>query len=106
MDTFDSLFEEDYLVRTLGRIAHDPDIAITELVANAWDAGASKVDIIVPTEKNNALVITDDGHGMTDRQFKERWMMLGYNRIKHQGTVLSFLRESQEANAKRMVETE
>lgn len=90
MDTFDSLFEEDYLVRTLGRIAHDPDIAITELVANAWDAGASKVDIIVPTEKNNALVISDDGHGMTDNQFKERWMRLGYNRIKHQGNDVEF----------------
>lgn len=90
MDTFDSLFEEDYLVRTLGRIAHDPDIAITELVANAWDAGASKVDIIVPTEKNNALVISDDGHGMTDNQFKERWMKLGYNRIKHQGNDVEF----------------
>lgn len=90
MDKFGSLFEEDYLVRTLGRIAHDPDIAITELVANAWDAGASKVDIIVPTEKNNALVITDDGHGMTDTQFKERWMTLGYNRIKHQGADVEF----------------
>lgn len=28
-------FEEDYLVRTLGRIAHDAEIALTELVANA-----------------------------------------------------------------------
>ncbi|MEQ1638733.1 MAG: ATP-binding protein [Methylococcales bacterium] len=90
MDTFSSLFEEDYLVRTLGRIAHDPEIAITELVANAWDAGASKVDIIVPTEKNNALVISDDGHGMTDNQFKARWMKLGYNRIKHQGNDVEF----------------
>lgn len=36
-----SLFEEDYLVRTLGRIANDPETALTELVANAWDAGAS-----------------------------------------------------------------
>ena len=34
---FGSLFEEDYLLRTLGRIAHDPDVALTELVANAWD---------------------------------------------------------------------
>lgn len=90
MDKFGSLFEEDFLVRTLGRIAHDPDIAITELVANAWDAGASKVDIIVPTEKKNALVIEDNGHGMTDSQFKERWMTLAYNRIKHQGTDVEF----------------
>ena len=41
---YGSLFEEDYLIRTLGRIAHDPEIALTELVANAWDAGALTVD--------------------------------------------------------------
>ena len=92
-NSFGSLFEEDYLVRTLGCIAHDSDIAITELVANAWDAGASKVDIIVPTEKNNSLVIEDDGHGMTDIQFKGRWMRLAYNRIKHQGTEVEFPKE-------------
>ena len=40
-DTFTgSIFEDDYLVRTLGRIAHDPEVALTELVANSWDAGA------------------------------------------------------------------
>ena len=57
---FGSLFEEDYLLRTLGRIAHDPDVALTELVANAWDAGASSVDITVPNEKQNALTVVDD----------------------------------------------
>ena len=47
---FGSLFEEDFLLRTLGPIANSSDIALTELVANAWDAGASKVDILVPKE--------------------------------------------------------
>jgi hypothetical protein len=50
---FGSLFEEDYLLRTLGAIAHVPDIALTELVANAWDAGASFVDITIPKEKKS-----------------------------------------------------
>ena len=40
---FGSLFEEDLLLRTLGPIAYRPDIALTELVANAWDAGAAAV---------------------------------------------------------------
>lgn len=40
-----SLFEDDYLVRTPGNIARDPDYALTELVANAWDAGATNVQI-------------------------------------------------------------
>jgi len=87
---FGSLFEEDYLLRTLGRIAHDPDVALTELVANAWDAGASYVDITIPTEKQNALVVSDDGHGMSVTQFKGRWMTLAYDRVKHQGSNVEF----------------
>jgi hypothetical protein len=87
---FGSLFEEDYLLRTLGRIAHDPDVALTELVANAWDAGASSVDITIPTEKQNTLTVTDDGHGMGPAQFKDRWMTLGYDRVKHQGQNVEF----------------
>ena len=43
-----SLFEENYLIRTLGGLSHKADVALTELVANAWDAGAAKVDIIIP----------------------------------------------------------
>lgn len=85
-----SFFEEDYLVRTLGRIAHDNEVALTELVANAWDAGASMVDITVPGVKETVLVVQDDGHGMSLAQFKGRWMRLGYDRIKHQGIQVEF----------------
>lgn len=85
-----SFFEDDYLVRTLGCIAHDPEVALTELVANAWDAGASLVDITVPSVRETALVVQDDGHGMSAAQFKGRWMRLGYDRIKHQGVQVEF----------------
>lgn len=85
-----SLFEENYLVRTLGAVAHVPDIALTELVANAWDAGASIVKIQIPEEKEGRLIIEDDGHGMTPDQFKKRWMTLGYDRSRHQGEVVEF----------------
>lgn len=85
-----SFFEEDYLIRTLGRISHDPEVAMTELVANAWDAGASFVDITVPNVRNTVMVVEDDGHGMSSSQFKGRWMVLGYDRIKHQGEQVEF----------------
>ena len=85
-----SLFEEDYLLRELGQIAHVPQVALTELVANAWDAGASKVDLQLPIEIGGTLIVTDDGHGMTPEQFIKRWMMLGYNRLKHQGADVEF----------------
>jgi hypothetical protein len=85
-----TLFEEDYLVRTLGPISHDPEVALTELVANAWDAGASIVNLTIPHDQRNVLVVEDDGHGMTASHFKRRWMTLGYDRLKHQGVSVEF----------------
>lgn len=85
-----SLFEEDYLVRTLGALVTNPAIALTELVANGWDAGASRVDILLPDRLDGELVVRDDGSGMTPEQFKQRWMMLGYNRVRHQGSEAEF----------------
>jgi len=85
-----SLFEENYLVRTLGRIAQDPEVALTELVANAWDAGASLVDLTIPPSRELILTVEDDGHGMTATQFKGRWMKLGYDRLKHQSAMVEF----------------
>lgn len=85
-----SLFEEDYLLRTLGALANSPDIALTELVANAWDAGASEVSIVIPDELSEELIVTDNGTGLTPDEFKLRWMTLGYNRLKHQGSNVLF----------------
>ena len=85
-----SLFEEDYLLRELGQVAHVPQVALTELVANAWDAGASSVKVILPSEIGGTLTVEDNGHGMTPDQFKRRWMTLGYDRLKHQGANVEF----------------
>lgn len=89
-DSTGSLFEENYLVRTLGRIAQDSEVALTELVANAWDAGASLVDLTIPPTRDLVLTVEDDGHGMTAAQFKGRWMKLGYDRTKHQSSNVEF----------------
>lgn len=86
----EALFEEDYVLRSLGRVGYDPDVALTELVANAWDAGAAKVDVIIPTEADGILSVEDDGHGMTEDQFRRRWMTLGYNRQRNQGDNVQF----------------
>ena len=85
-----SLFEEDYLLRELGQVAHVPQVALTELVANAWDAGASCVKIELPLELGGKLTVTDDGHGMSQEQFIKRWMTLRYDRVKHQGVNVEF----------------
>ena len=90
-----TLFEEDFLVRSLGSIAHSADVALTELVANAWDAGASEVRITIPADYNLNLIVDDDGCGMTPEQFRKRWMTLGYDRTKHQGRRADFPPERQ-----------
>jgi hypothetical protein len=84
------LFEEDYLLRTLGPIAHSSDVALTELVANAWDAGARTVEIKIPDDFGDLIIVKDDGSGMTPDSFIEKWMTLGYDRVKHQGPMAEF----------------
>lgn len=86
----EALFEEDYLLRTLGKIGYDSETALTELVANAWDAGASRVSIIIPDEREGTLTVEDDGHGMTADNFRSRWMKLGYDRLRNQGAGVEF----------------
>lgn len=79
-----TLFEEDYLRRTLGDHVRLPDVALTELVANAWDAGAGIVQIRIPDSIGEPLIVEDDGSGLTPEEFRERWMCLGYNRLVRQ----------------------
>ncbi|MCL2246889.1 MAG: ATP-binding protein [Lentimicrobiaceae bacterium] len=85
-----SLFEDDYLVRSLGGIVSQPETALTELVANAWDAGATEVKIFIPSEKGQKLTVEDNGVGMSQEDFHNRWMKLRYDRIKHQGKKVIF----------------
>jgi len=77
-----SLFEDDYLLREFGQVTHLPQVALTELVANAGDAGATRVDLILPGEIGGSLTVTDNGHGMTPAHFKKRWLTLRLGRLK------------------------
>ena len=87
---FPSLFEEDFITRSLGSIVNQPDVALTELVANAWDAGASHVRLFIPEKRGELLYIEDDGVGMDEDEFQNHWMKLRYNRIKNQGRDVIF----------------
>lgn len=79
---FDERFLEQYTGRAL---LTDPVSAIVELVANAWDAGASKVMIDWPVVAGQSLRVADNGEGMTEEEFAHRWLTLSYNRLKEQG---------------------
>jgi hypothetical protein len=85
-----SLFEEDYLLRELGQLAQVPQIALTELVANAWDAGSTRVSLQLPAVLGGVLTVEDNGHGMSPEQFRLRWMTLRYDRLKRQGADVEF----------------
>lgn len=61
---------------------HSPIAAIAELVSNAWDAEANEVDVELPSSlaSGAAIIVTDDGDGMTLTQCQERFLNVGYNR--------------------------
>lgn len=53
--------------------------ALTELVANAWDADATNVVVSVdPT--GSTITIEDDGHGMTPEDIQNKFLNVGYSR--------------------------
>lgn len=81
------LFDDRFLDRYAGPIISDPAVAIVELVANAWDAYATRVDIVWPKRTEGiAFSISDNGKGMTSEQFQRRWKTLDYNRVVDEGT--------------------
>lgn len=83
-------FPAKFLESHAGRIVQDPEIAITELVANAWDAGAGRVDISWPSGANDTMAVTDDGTGLTRAELEHRWMSINYNRLEEQGEDVEF----------------
>ena len=54
---------------------------LSEVVANSWDADAENVDIEI---KSNQIIITDDGHGMTEADINEKYLTVGYERRKRE----------------------
>lgn len=56
--------------------------ALTELVANAWDADASNVWITIDPAANS-IKIEDDGHGMDAAAIKGKFLHVGYSRRAH-----------------------
>jgi len=81
------LFDERFLDTWVGpNILHSPRTAVIELIANAWDAGATRVDIVWPDGSRDAMFsIKDNGEGMTQEQFSHRWRTLAYDRLREQG---------------------
>ncbi|MEJ7822869.1 MAG: ATP-binding protein [Chitinophagaceae bacterium] len=57
-----------------------------EAISNSWDADAKNVWIYIDKTKNN-LIIKDDGNGMTDDDFQNRFLKIGYSKRKDKTVV-------------------
>ena len=83
-------FGNGFLEDHAGYIISEPGVALIELIANSYDAGAMKVDIRWPDSNDGELRICDDGTGMTTAEFHRRWKTLKYNRLNEQGADVAF----------------
>ena len=52
---------------------------LSELVANAWDADAAEVDIVLDAE-TPSIEIRDNGHGMSQDDINDKFLTVGYRR--------------------------
>ena len=59
---------------------------LAELIANAWDADASRVDVSVKEQSDGKqIVIKDDGCGMDDADMRKKFLTVGYQRRSKEG---------------------
>ena len=62
---------------------------VGELVANAWDANATQVEITIPEtpidEHTSEIVIKDNGVGMSDSDIREKYLIVGRDRRESEG---------------------
>lgn len=68
--------------------------AISELVANSYDADAENVNIILPENINekSTIIIQDDGMGMDEKDIRDIYMHLGINIRKQRKRTTKFNR--------------
>lgn len=68
------------ILRRLGEeLVPHPDVGITELVRNAYDADATicRVRLEDVSTPGGCVVITDDGRGLSSEQIRDGWLLIG-----------------------------
>ena len=83
--TLDNFFGPNFIQGFARSIISNWEVAIVELVANSYDAGAKNVYISLSDEKTQTLIVKDDGCGMTQDELLKRWVQCGYSRVDEQG---------------------
>ena len=81
-ETAEGLLEQDTvpfqaegrLLQELGkRLVASPEVALVELIKNAYDADSAVCEVRL-ADNGNTLLIVDEGHGMTKDDFVGKWM--------------------------------
>jgi HSP90 family molecular chaperone len=83
-------FGPKFLQDHAGHIMTDPRIALVELMANSYDAGASLVKLSWPDAAGKNFEILDNGTGMAKSEFSKRWKTFSYNRPEEQGIYVEY----------------
>src|SRR5437879_1103156 len=67
---------ESRILRELGeRLVKQPEVAVLELIKNAYDADATECNITF--DPALSIMVSDDGLGMTLDRFSDGWMRIG-----------------------------
>jgi hypothetical protein len=87
----EALFYEDrFLESWAGAIITNPSTAVVELVANCWDAYSTEVKINWPDmNANRQFSISDNGLGMTLKEFQSIWRTMSYDRTRRYGNTIN-----------------
>jgi hypothetical protein len=79
------------IVRHLGLQNYKgPVPALSELIANAWDADATKVEVTIPLGRHltpkDEIIVKDNGCGMNFLDCDDKYLVIGRNRRDVEGT--------------------
>ena len=71
----------------LGQGYRSSELALKELIDNAWDADAENVFVTLPPPlTRDAIVIQDDGTGMTEQEVHEHYLAIANSRFSRKGS--------------------
>lgn len=73
-------FSSKFMYAYAGAVMKSPVVAISEIIANSWDAGGENIHISWPEKQNGVIEIADDGKGMTYNEFMDIWPTASYDR--------------------------
>jgi signal transduction histidine kinase len=82
---------ESRILRELGeRLVRQPEVALLELIKNAYDADARRCTIELD---DDSITVIDDGTGMTRAMFAKAWMRIGTSAKERRETSAKYGRD-------------